>query len=71
MAYIFYDTKTSGLGRENKELNWFEFENNFEIDYTLDQVAEVIPSYPSVNFDLAKAEFEERYTMEDLFKLGG
>jgi hypothetical protein len=59
------------LGKDNKELNWFEFENNFEIDYTLDQIAEVIPSYPGVNFDEAKAEFEERYTMEDLFNLGG
>jgi hypothetical protein len=57
------------LGPDNEELDWFEFENLFAIGDTLDQVADVIPSYPCVNFDKAKAEFEAQYTMDDLFNL--
>ena len=58
------------LGAGNRELNWFEFQNNFELDTTIDRMSEVIYQFPCKDFDLAKGEFLEMYSTEELFRLG-
>jgi hypothetical protein len=57
------------VGQGNEELNWFEFENRFELDKSLSQLAGVVSDYPCLDFDEAKMEFQARFTMDDLFNL--
>ena len=58
------------LGESNEELNWFEFENSFGVSDTLEQVSRVIPSHPCTDFDKSKADFEARFSIEDLLNIG-
>jgi hypothetical protein len=55
------------IGQGNEELNWYEFENRFELDKSLSQLAEVVSDYPCLDFHEAKMEFQARFTMDDLF----
>jgi hypothetical protein len=47
----------------------FEFENVYELGDTLDQAASVCASLAAGNFDLAKREFCDNYTPEELYHM--
>ena len=59
------------IGPDDEELNWFEFENDFSLHATLEPVANVISNFPCRNFDAAKLEFQERFTVDDLLAMNG
>ena len=59
------------IGPDDEELNWFEFENIFNLHATLEPVASIISKFPCRNFDEAKLEFQERFTIDDLFNMNG
>ena len=57
------------IGPGEEELNWFEFENVFNLYSTLDSVAKIVPEFPCIDFNMARLEFEHHYTLDDLFAL--
>lgn len=59
------------IGPGGEELKWFEFENEFNLELTLESVAKVVPQYPCRDFNAAKLEFQTQYSLDDLFSLSG
>ena len=48
-------------------LNWYELDNGFGLDVTMENVVQVVEKYPCHDFEKAKSDFEARYTVEELF----
>ena len=59
------------IGPGDETLNFLEFPNNYGLETLLPAVDRAVSTFPMVNFDTAKAEFQARYTMDDLFVLEG
>ena len=59
------------IGPGGEELNWFEFENEFNLELTLQPVSRVIAKYPCDDFEAAKLEFQTQFSLDDLFTLSG
>ena len=57
------------IGPDDEELIWYEIENKFRLRVHLDQVAAIVPGLPCTNFDMAKLEFQQRYSVDDLIKM--
>ena len=53
------------VGPGNEELNWYEVENVFGLDSTLEQAVSVLDEYPCRDFNAAKADFQARYAFID------
>jgi hypothetical protein len=54
------------VGANDEVVDFFEFENTFELGKTLDQIEAISPPVVSGSFDEAKIEFGATYTIEDL-----
>ena len=57
------------IGPNNEELNWFEFENIFNLEAILESFDRAASKHPCTDFDVAKSEFLQRYTVEDLLAM--
>lgn len=57
------------IDQQAKVHNFFEFENLYELGETLNQVEDVVKDMDSSDFLAAKAEYENRYTVEYLLSL--
>ncbi len=58
------------IGEGNQVHGFYEYENNFRIQNTLDVFALEFASFPRGDFLKAKEEFSNRYTLEELYALG-
>jgi len=56
------------LDGNNEQQEFFEFENIYDLDETLDAVGTACESLESIDFDAAKAEFCEAYDINDLYQ---
>ena len=54
------------IGPNNEELNWFEFPNLYNIHEAIEQLLVMVKSNPCQNFDLAKLEFQSKFTINDI-----
>lgn len=54
------------IGPNNEELNWFEFPNVYKIHEAIEQLLVMVKSNPCQNFDLAKLEFQSKFTIDDI-----
>lgn len=57
------------VGDADKLVDLFEFPNTFGLSQTLDQVESVCQKMQGGSFDDAKAEFCDKYTLDDLFRM--
>jgi hypothetical protein len=57
------------VGEDDKLVDLFEFPNTFGLSQVLDQVDATCNGMPHGNFDEAKAEFCEKYTVDDLLQM--
>lgn len=58
------------LGKDAHVVDLLEFENRFNLDLSLPGFEQACRGLPHGNFDLAKMEFCERYTTDDLLLFG-
>lgn len=57
------------LGADNEVADFFEFENDFELDASLSMMTRACQGLPVTDFARAKQEFWETYTMADLYRM--
>lgn len=57
------------VGAGGEQRDFFEFENTFNLDETLDFVLEACGPIPLVDFNRAKAKFMQENTVDDLLKM--
>jgi hypothetical protein len=57
------------VGAGDEQAGFFEFENTFSLVEALNQVERACQGMPHDDFNLAKAEFCEKYSIEDLFQM--
>ena len=64
------------VDKEDKVVDLYEFNNNYKLNHTIDQIEEVyldketdVLFMDSDSFDAAKQEFYSKYTIDDLLKL--
>ncbi len=55
------------IGPGDETLNFLELPNNYGLETVLPDVDRAVSTFPMVSFDAAKAEFQARYTLDDLF----
>ena len=54
---------------QGREVNWFEFDNNFRVREALDNLVEATKRMSCEDFDQAKAQYNSMYTMRQLFEM--
>ncbi|MEI8196095.1 MAG: hypothetical protein WCI73_09320 [Phycisphaerae bacterium] len=57
------------LDAQGQQVDFFEFENTFDLVKALEVVGEACKSEKCGNFNAAKQEFTEQYSLEDLFRM--
>jgi hypothetical protein len=57
------------IGEGGQQREFFEFENTFNLEETLDLVAEACGPIQLVDFDRAKAKFMHEHSVDDLLKM--
>jgi hypothetical protein len=57
------------VGRANEQENFFEFENTFRLDDSLDGIQAAGAKVPMIDFDRARAEFMANHQVTDLFRM--
>jgi hypothetical protein len=57
------------LGQNNSVADFFEFENNYDLDNALDVIQAIHPGNSDCDFALTKQEFSENYSLEDLYRM--
>jgi len=58
------------LGAENKVVDFFEFENIFGLAQVLLAAEEIKQKVPCFDFMAVKQEFMDKYSLDDLYKMG-
>src|SRR5262249_55371908 len=57
------------VGTGNQQEEFFEFENNFQLGESLDSIQAACQNIQMVDFDRAKAEFGDEYSIKDLYRM--
>jgi len=57
------------VGKQNEVVDFFEFENTFDLGETLDQVEHVCESMTGESFEVAKDELYNLYSVMDLYRM--
>ena len=57
------------MGMEQEVLEYYEFENNFGLDESIKLLKESCINMPCIDFNMAKQEFEQTYTIKDLMNM--
>jgi hypothetical protein len=57
------------VGAGNQQEDFFEFENNFRLGESLDSIQAACENIQMIDFDRAKAEFGDKYSIKDLYRM--
>ena len=57
------------IGHENEVVNFYEFENSYDLENTLNRAVKLTRNSPRGDFLRAKQEFTDTFSMEDLFRM--
>jgi hypothetical protein len=57
------------VGAGNQQEDFFEFENTFRLGESLDSIEAVCKNIQMVDFDRAKAEFGDKHSIKDLYRM--
>jgi hypothetical protein len=57
------------VGAGNRQEGFYEFENNFRLNESLDFIQTAYGGIQMIDFDRAKAEFGDEYSIQALFEM--
>ena len=57
------------LNKDDEEVRWFEIENHYGLDKSLQSLIEASKRMPYIDFNSAKAEYESKYSIDYLLDL--